>query len=277
MKNILLPTDFSENSMNAIRYALRFFENWEYNFYILNVQKISGYISDDLLASNEPNSVYESIAADNKKLINELVKKLSKEYKSQSYSFHGLFDYDDFVSAVDQAVQFHAIDLIVMGTNGATGAKEAVFGSNTLQVIRSLKCPVLTVPENYTYEGVNSALFSTHNCEDFSLEGVSVFKEMLNIHQAELNVLDIKDEGVVVNSKENDTYLKRLFTDYPYSYFLINSMPGLIAVNTATQLLKVDLHAVFIEKETFLKRLLFGSNVSQLAYKTLVPLLFLHR
>jgi nucleotide-binding universal stress UspA family protein len=277
MKNILLPTDFSANSTNAIEYAMRFFENWECNFYILNVQKISEYISADLVAGSKTDSIYDSIANDNKKLIQQLVKKLSKQHKSQSYTFHGLFDYDDFVASIDQAIQFHAIDLIIMGTNGATGAKEVLFGSNTLHLIRNIDCPTLTIPEHYRYSSLKSALFSTQHCEDITLRGIKFFKELLNMHQCELNVLELDDDATILSSKEDSLCLRALFPEYPYTYFCLNTIPGLIAVNTATQLLKVDIHAVFIQKETFLERLLFGSESAQLAYGTLIPLLFLHQ
>jgi nucleotide-binding universal stress UspA family protein len=276
MKKILLPTDFSENSMNAITYAMRFFENWECDFFILNVQKMSDYLSDDLVSGSKTDSIYDSIATDNKKAINQLVKKLSKDYKSQSYTFRGLFDYDDFVSAVDQAVRFHSIDLIIMGTNGATGAKEILFGSNTLQVIRSLTCPVLAVSEGYTYNGIKRALFSTQKCQDYSFEGIKAFKDMLTIHQCQLHVLEL-DDGAIISQEEDTDCLKKLFPEHAYTYHRLNTFPGLAAVNTATQLLKVDLHAVFIEKETFIDRLIFGSEISELAYNTMIPLLFLHR
>ncbi|RMA58774.1 universal stress protein [Ulvibacter antarcticus] len=277
MKNILLPTDFSENSMNAIDYAMHFFENWECNFYILNVQKVSEYISDDLVAGSQSDTIFESIATDNKKLINQLVKKLSKQYKSQAYTFNGLFDYDDFVSAVDQAVKFHSIDLIIIGTNGATGAKEVLFGSNTLQILRNINCPTLTIPHHYSYSSVKSVLFTTQHCDNIAYNGIEVFKEMLNIHQCELNVLELDEDTFEVLHKKDNDCLKAMFPDHPYTYYCLNTIPGLSAINTATQLLKVDLHAVFIEKENFLERLLFGSETKQLAKGTLIPLLFLHR
>ncbi|WP_299528057.1 universal stress protein, partial [uncultured Lutibacter sp.] len=37
MKNILLPTDFSENSWNAIKYALELYKKTACNFYLLHV------------------------------------------------------------------------------------------------------------------------------------------------------------------------------------------------------------------------------------------------
>ena len=217
------------------------------------------------------------IAADNKKLINQLVKKLSKKYKSQAYTFHGLFDYDNFIDAVQQAVQFHNIDLIIMGSNGATGAKEQLLGSNTLQVIRNVDCPTLTIPDHYTFSSIKSALFSTQKCEDFSFQGTKAFKEILTIHQCELNVLELDDDAIYMSRREDNDCLKNLFPEHPYTYYCLNTIPGLVAVNTATQLLKVDLHAVFVEKETFLERLFFGSENSKMLYRTLVPLLILHK
>jgi nucleotide-binding universal stress UspA family protein len=277
MKNILLPTDFSANSMNAIDYAMRFFEHWECTFHILNVQKVSEYTTGDLLTATPTDSIYEGISVDNKKLIHQLVENLSKQYKSQAYIFNGLFDYDDFISSIKQAVHFHSIELIIMGSNGATGAEEHLFGSNTLQVIRSVECPTLTIPEHYTFSDIKSALFSTQRCEDFSFEGIKAFKEMLIIHQCELKVLELDDDASIMTCKTDNNCIKALFPDHPYTYYYLNTIPGLVAVNTATQLLRVDLHAAFIEKETFLGRLLFGSDNSALLYRTQIPLLFLHR
>lgn len=275
MKKILLPTDFSENSMNAINYAMRFFENWECHFYILNVQKTSEFVIDDLMSASPGDSVYGSIATDNKKLIQQLVKKLNKQHASKSYTFHGLFDYDDLVSAVDQAVESHQIDLIIMGTNGATGAKEVVFGSNTLRVIRDTSCPILTIPENYSFHTLKNALFSTQDSNDFSFEGMELFKELLQLHQCQLNVLELHDNMDV--TKTDSDCVKALFPEHPYTYYNLHTSIGLEAVNIVTQLLKIDIHAVYIERKNFMERLLLGSKTSKLTYNTSVPMLLLHR
>ncbi len=60
MKNILLPSDFSKNSKNAIKYARKFFENEECYFYILNIQKSSKYVTANLVASFQSDRVYDS-------------------------------------------------------------------------------------------------------------------------------------------------------------------------------------------------------------------------
>ena len=47
MKNILVPTDFSQNSWNSIEYALKFFKNYTCNFYLLHVTAITDYSNGD--------------------------------------------------------------------------------------------------------------------------------------------------------------------------------------------------------------------------------------
>ena len=49
MKNILIPTDFSENSWNAIEYALHFFSKSSCNFYLLHVNTADIPPSNELL------------------------------------------------------------------------------------------------------------------------------------------------------------------------------------------------------------------------------------
>ena len=67
MKNILLPTDFSDNSKNAIQYAMEFFKNERCTFYILNVQKASSYTTDNLMVAPENTTIHQSVISDAKK------------------------------------------------------------------------------------------------------------------------------------------------------------------------------------------------------------------
>ncbi|MCH9660155.1 MAG: universal stress protein [Bacteroidetes bacterium] len=275
MKNILLPTDFSDNSRNAIEYAMLFFKNWECNFYILNVQKQSEFILDDLMTAPSTASVHSAIAKDNKKELQEFAATYRTRYKKEKYTFTELFDFDSLGAAVRQAVSQHQIDLIIMGTNGATGAKEVLFGSNTLSIIRSIHCPILTIPEGYKFNTLQKALFSTHNCEDFSEKGIQIFKELINIHQPELHILDLMDPSK--DLKHSPEGLKKIFTGYQYTHYPLHTALDPVAINIATQLLKVDIHAVFIEKKSLLERMFLGSNTSKLSYNTTIPLLFLKR
>ena len=53
------------------------------------------------------------------------------------------------------------MDLIVMGTKGATGLKEVLFGSHTIHVLKNTKCPVIVIPSGFSFEAPREILFPT--------------------------------------------------------------------------------------------------------------------
>lgn len=61
METILLPTDFSKNSLNAIDFAMKMFKETNCTFYILNIQKASSFVSDDLMTASPSVNLYQAI------------------------------------------------------------------------------------------------------------------------------------------------------------------------------------------------------------------------
>lgn len=274
MKRILLPTDFSENSLNAIRYAMAFFKNSEVDFFVLNVQKTSNYTTADLMSRSSGSTVYRAILDDNKKSLNKFIEKLKKECVGEKYTFHGLVDFDVFTDAIKQAVATKNIDLIIMGTNGATGAKEVLFGSNTLNVIRQVNCPLIAVPEAYIFKDIENVLFSI-NYQDVPTTSIAPLIEILKLYKATLKVLDVKEENIHVTSAETEASLKDLLGNLSYDYYLLSGIPIPIAIDAFEQLFPVDLHALIVEQKSFLDRFVFGSETSAISYNSRVPLLIL--
>ncbi|WP_346882558.1 universal stress protein [uncultured Algibacter sp.] len=276
MRNILLPTDFSKNSVNAINYALQLFENWECTFYVLNVQKQSDFILDDFMTVPANSSVNRTIAQDNKKELKQFITKVKQTYSDKNFMFIPLFDFDSLTHSIKETVIKKNIDLIVMGTNGATGAKEVVFGSNTLNVIRKVNCPILAIPENYTFKGFKSVLFSIENCIDSNNNNnnnsLIPLKDILSHFNASLSVLDIDFSN---EKKNRDSFLKNLFEKQNYNYYRVTDVPAPMAISTITQLLDYDMHALFIESKSFINRFLFGSDTHEISYRTRIPLLVL--
>ena len=123
MKTILLPTDFSPNSINAIHYAIDLFEDCVCEFHILNVQKASDFISDDFRTMSPSTTIYQTLIVSAKEALKELITKL-KAKQNKKHSFEMMVDYDNFIDAINQACALKKIELIVMGTKGATGVDE---------------------------------------------------------------------------------------------------------------------------------------------------------
>jgi len=124
MMNILLPTDFSENSKNAIAYALDFCKGAACSFFFLNVQKQSEFILDDFYTAPTDASINRAILTDNKKELEEFVAIFQEAYEDEDFEFTSQVDFDKITASINQAIEINKIDLIIMGTNGATGASK---------------------------------------------------------------------------------------------------------------------------------------------------------
>ncbi|WP_298541411.1 universal stress protein [uncultured Aquimarina sp.] len=277
MKNILLPTDFSENARNAINYALEFFKNELCTFHVLNVQKASNYMMDDLMAAPANTSIHQSVIQGSKEKLSTLIEALKEEIEHENYTFHASTDYDVFTDAIKQAVKSKDIDLIVMGTNGATGAREVVFGSNTLNVIRKVDCPVLVIPQGYIFENIKNVQYTIDYNDYFSTENIEPLMDTLVKYKASLRILKIKeDDTVTVAEFDDKKHLKDFFKDINHTFHSITNVPTPLAIDSFVQIMNVDMNAMFIHRETFLERFFQGSETSKISYGTRVPLLIMH-
>ena len=275
MKKILLLTDFSENSLNAIEYALQFFKKWQCKFFILHVQKTSEYISDDLMAAKPKSFVYRAVLENAKNELTELILQIQKQHKNNKYKFQPLLDYDNLTDAITQAVSTNEIDLIVMGSNGATGAQEIIFGSNTLQVIRHINNCILVVPEKYQFQGINSVLFSIHQDQEIKPESIAILKDVLVKYDAKLNALLVLQEKNEEREKSFDTLLNTKFKKIPTKSNTVIGLNFPEAISAYIQISKIDLHALVMEKEKILDRIFYGSNAKAISESTQMPLLVL--
>ncbi len=277
MKNILLPTDFSDNALNALHYALEFFRSEACTFHVIHVQKASHYTSDDLMVAPSNTSIHHSVVSDSKKKLNKLVEKLKATYLNENYTLKTIIDYDVFTDAIKQAVIANSIDLIIMGTNGATGASEAVFGSNTLNVIRKIDCPVIAVPQGYTFSAPKKILYAIDHDDNFIVDRMMPLTDILSKYQSSLCMLKIKNDEVTTDEEfKHKKQLQTLFKEINHTFHTISNVPAALAIQSFVQIMDIDMTAIFIKKETFLERFLKGSETSKISYGTLVPLLIMH-
>ncbi len=275
MKNILLPTDFSENSKNAIRFAMKFFEGETCTFHILNSQKPSSYITADVLYGSPGTTIHEAILNDNKIELEKTIRFCESIAEKEKYTFVPKIDFDNIVDAVNQAVALNNIELIVMGTNGATGAAEVIFGSNTLKIIRNVNCPVIAVPQGYTFSKIESVLLSLNYQYIVSEKSLNIISEIVKKHKASLKILEIEEESIELATKRN--YTEEVFKEIGFERFSIKNIPAAMAINVFEQLIPIQLHAMVVERRSFLDRFIFGSETSKISYGSSVPLLILHQ
>ena len=182
MKKILLPTDFSDNARDAINYAMQFFKNEACHFYIVHVQKASHYITDDLMTASVNTTIHESVVGTTKKKLNQIVAELKATYDAEDYKYNTLIDYGGFVDALKKVIRFKDIDMIIMGTNGVTGAEEILFGSNTINVIRKVDCPLIIIPQGFKFTIPKTILYAMDHNDHFVEDDLKLLSKIVNKH-----------------------------------------------------------------------------------------------
>ena len=141
IKNILFPTDFSENSNYAFDYALTLAKKFEARLYILHV--IHELI--DTTGFYVPNISLDQLQNDLVKGAEEMMDRFIKEKMGDFKDYDTMNIIGLPHIEVMNVAKDKGIDMIVMGTHGRTGIDRVLFGSTAEKVVKKAPCSVLTV------------------------------------------------------------------------------------------------------------------------------------
>jgi len=188
-----------------------------------------------------------------------------------------LVDYDELPDAINQIKRSIKFDLIVMGTNGITGAKEVVFGSNTINVIRKVDCPTLVVPEDFKYRAPKDILLPLDLKDSLS---DTAFKNVIKFTKdfgEKLHLLRITPNNKGLKEIEQDTEnIDSFLGDTLYEYHIMNKVPMTYAVDAYIQSNSIDLTTLLVQKESLFERFFIGSPTTKISNNIRVPLLIFH-
>jgi len=135
MKKILVPIDFSKDSMNALEFAQNIAKSTESSLKFIHVRKQKEYANPFVIQGLEKS--YELKVID-------FCNKILKEYKNGP-DFDYLIKIGKVYREIISLAKSEKTDLIVMGTHGVSGFEEFWLGSNSYKVVVNSPCPVLTI------------------------------------------------------------------------------------------------------------------------------------
>lgn len=159
MKKILVPTDFSPHANNALKAAAKIAHKSKAEILLLHILELPQQGSDSINVGAEiPEVMFFKNAAENRLI--EL---------AQSSILNGLtvstaLKLDRTSLGVTKTAVANDVDLIIMGSHGASGFKELFIGSNTEKVVRTSDVPVLVIKEEIEDFNVSDFIFAS----DFS-------------------------------------------------------------------------------------------------------------
>ena len=162
MKKIIVPIDFSEHSEYALETAAHI--ALKNNAEILALHMLE--ISEAVLTHSDNDQKAKAI------FLLSLAKKRFEEFLDKDYlegiTVTPIVKHFKVFSELNEVAVSHSVDMIIMGSHGASGLKEFFIGSNAEKVVRHSEIPVMIVKHNPILMDFENVVFAC----DFSEESV---------------------------------------------------------------------------------------------------------
>lgn len=268
---ILIPTDFSKFSRVAVFYAAKLAKKLDAEIILLNVVFIGGPGRSQTMIKTQEiiDYIKENSQRNFKKLLNEIRKEVGTKVKITSETIEG-YPVEDVVEKF--AVE-NKIDMIIIGTKGASGLKKVLIGSNAAAVISNSKIPVITVPEHARYNNIKHIVYASDMLAlKREIKTLIAFAQLFNaaIHMVHIVSIDSK------KNFDSKKIQKDLISKYGYRqiHFHISESDDVIeAIDDFLADSKADLLAMFTHKPTFFEKLFDTSITRKMAFHSWIPLL----
>lgn len=164
MKKILFPTDFSDTANNAFLYTLHLAKLYNAEVFVTHIydKKVISTLyggQPELVAT-----IYVDVELDEFEYFKEESKKLrmiAEENNLSDVKLNFIFKSGSLVSTLGEIIEKEKINLVVMGTSGATNFEKKLWGSNTMNALRSLDIPILSIPKKAIFKGVKNIGFAS--------------------------------------------------------------------------------------------------------------------
>jgi nucleotide-binding universal stress UspA family protein len=271
MKKILVPVDFSKDSMNAFEKALFIANKSKTDIRVIHVRKSKDYDQPFVLEGTESNYG---------KTVVDFCDKIIEDYKDQ-YEGGGKFDY-----VIEHGKIFHAIsaqatrdktDMIVMGTHGVSGFEEFWLGSNSYKVVCKAPCPVLTVRHGFTKRSIRKVMLPIDAHRE-TRHKISFTAELASYLNAEVHVVDVRS----TNRTDIKSRLRR-YADQAEEYFYERGMKTIRTSEYGSSIVdvaiayavgnQIDLISIVTNQKGTPVSLGISSNAQQMVNHCPVPIL----
>ena len=267
MKTILVPTDFSNNANNALKYANAFAKAIGGKLNLLNVympsvgryNMISGIIAEETAMAK----------VHSKKQLD----RLSKKYVTTPCS--NLVEIGSTKDEIIETAQKNKSQIIIMGTHGASGLKRILFGSNTSDAISKSTIPVLAIPQRYRFKKINTIVYAS----DLN-NTINELKHIIPIAKQLDATIEVLNLNYMYNKNEDKkSNIEKKIKSLSYKKIKLIEQKATIEQTMIDQIKKYlvkrkpQILVMFPEDKAWFDKLFISSKTEELANQLKLPLL----
>lgn len=204
MLQVLVPTDFSNNSYNALYYAARLFKDRPATFHIVNVCS----------SGNDPQKEKAESAAIQE--LDALVHRLVRDAgENERHMFKKVPLCCDLTTGIAAYALKEKVDVTVIGNKEKEEIKHILFGNNAMQLVRDIKtCPVLVVPLEIDFKKVEKLAFTSNYANPISQKNIDTITFFGGLMDSEIIPMSIEEkEGGPLVKKHRSDFLEAVSAD----------------------------------------------------------------
>ncbi|MBT8255670.1 MAG: universal stress protein [Bacteroidia bacterium] len=276
MRKILIPTDFSENAMNAIRFAMELFKFDRSDFIVMHAFADEVYENTLEMERSFFEEYRDKMQNATERQLQKVVSEMLEISPNPNHKYNYLATFDTMVDACNDIANKENIDVIVMGTRGKTDDREITFGSQTLQVIKYVKCPVLAVPKGFEMDVMKNILFPTDYLIPYKGREVKLVNVLAKNFGAMIHVLHITGKKILAHRQEdNKTFLECSLDEDLCQFHTREGKDIATTINSMVSEESIDLLVMVNSRHSYMESLLVDSTIDTIGLHIKIPFLVL--
>jgi len=213
VKKILVPTDFSEQAGYALDFAYQIALKSTAEIILINVVDYPGLSSVwgggmNVIGGAEPplDNLDESFINNLFNRSKDEIRAMTKKLDPGSVKIKQVVEVGNPYFVITEKIEQENVNLVIMGTKGASGLEEVLIGSNTERVVRHANCPVITIKKKRDYTKIHNIAFAS-NFEGDQAHVVEELFKLQDIFKAKLHLVKINTPN---NFETNRTIIKEM-------------------------------------------------------------------
>lgn len=279
MKNILLPTDFSENAWSAAQYAIESYKDEKCVFYLLNTYTPT-IINGRFITSGIRQGQSEDTAQKNSKIgLQKTIQHIRKTYNNPNHSFRTVSSFSLLIDEIQETIEKNQIDLVVIGSQGESNSDLVFMGSNALRILRSIKKrPVLSVPKYYLSATPRKIAFMTDFNRLYSSMELYPIIDMARTFNTSVYIVHIQSEMLPLSDfqKYISEMLKSYLKHVDHSVHILCKTDSTTSTfENFIKKMNIDMMAMVSNQLGYLERMTSSSWNKKTTFHAGVPLLVL--
>lgn len=274
MRKILIPTDFSENAMNAVRYAVELFKYERSDFFIMHAYADEVYDHNTLVSREIFEELKATVHKNSDIELGEILEKIHKISPNPRHTYQVISTFGTLIDEANDFVDKENMDILIMGTKGKTDDRNITFGSNTLQVLKYVKCPVLAIPSGCKYDQPKRILFPTDYLIPYKRRELKLLSALTKSFRSTINFLYISNfERLSIRQEDNKAFLEESLSDAELKFYRIEADDLAASINEFIKEYKIDFLVMVNSRRSYLESILYQSTIDKIGLHIKIPFL----